>query len=430
MSSQCANCARNYDIAVRDQRGNFKFPIHDAYSVKWVRRLNKPGVLTMELPLDDCTDACEDGYKITDFDEDYRIEVWRQLTSATGGLMGKSLVGEAPFMVTRIEASRNEEGRRVLYVEAETPLGLLARRINPYSAERNASDLAPRPCDDQMKYVVANNYGPAAESYISAPDTIRNAIAPWLAIEANESAITAQYEGDAENAVVLSTLQKIAEYAQSKGENLFFDIVQISSTGQPAFEFRTYAGQRGIDRRSTVTLVEDVNIGEYKLTYNWQDTVNRAYAGSRGGTDAARLYAVSDDPNLAARLAVNPFALRESFVSSTSDDIADIQTEADVERQSKSNVFSASGVIIESGSLTYGCDFDFGDRVMVKVACQFVEVHLDGEEVELSEGAERLAISFSTDYSLYRKLGGIGQIFSELSRLRRELEQLRRIERA
>ena len=126
---------RNYTLIHRSPTGTFKHLIGDAYSVKWVLKLNKAGTLVIELPSAFCSSVVA-GYNLDEFDSDDQFILYR-----TYGAGFSEVVGSAPFHLQKLEARRKEDGKKTIYVEAATPLSFLERRIHPYHADRNRSDL-------------------------------------------------------------------------------------------------------------------------------------------------------------------------------------------------------------------------------------------------------------------------------------------------
>lgn len=422
---------RNYVLVHRSATGTYKHLISDAYSVRWILKLNKAGTLTMELPSAFCSSAVG-GYNISDFEADDQFLLYRSF----GAGLTHTVVGESPFHLIKMEARRRDDGKRTLYIEAETALGFLGRRINPYDADDGNSDFEDNTlaCDSLAKFLVINNYSAGAGSYISDPDPTRN-LSAYIQVQADIAAIApaTPYTGSAENAGVLSEIQKIADYAASQGIPMFFDMVMVSENPYK-LEFRTYASQRGIDRTQTTgginafTVVDNINVADYSLVYDWSDSLTRVYVGSSNGSGAGKGYETVTDPNLAALLAVSPFALREDYVSSNSDDSAEMRTEGNVELNARRAIFQANGLLADNLISQYGQAFGFGDKVTVFLEGLSFDAFIDTESGELSQGAEKLEIGFNTEATLKRSSGTLGTIVSGLGSIRRQVNYLKRKE--
>ncbi len=422
---------RNYVLVHRSATGTYKHLISDAYSVRWILKLNKPGTLTLEIPSAFCSSAVG-GYNISDFEADDQFIFYRSF----GAGLSHTVVGESPFHLIKVEARRRDDGKRTLYIEAETALGFLGRRINPYDADDGNSDFENNTlaCDSLAKFLVINNYLAGAGSYISDPDPNRN-LSTYIQVQADIAAIAPAppYTGSAENAGILSEIQKIADYAAGKGIPMFFDMVMVSENPY-LLEFRTYATQRGIDRTQTTgganafVVVDNVNVADYTLTFDWSDSLTRVYAGSNSGTGAGKDYEVATDPNLAALLAVSPFALREDYVSSNGEDPDEVLVEAEVELNARRALFQANGLIADNLISQYGQAFGFGDRVPVFLEGLSFDAFIDTESGTLENGQEKLEVGFSTEPTLRRSSGTLGTIVAGMGNLRKAMNLLKRRE--
>lgn len=422
---------RNYVLVHRSAIGTYKHLITDAYSVRWILKLNKPGTLTLELPSAFCSSAVG-GYNVTDFEADDQFILYR----AIGTGLTRTVVGDAPFHLAKMESRRRDDGKRTLYIEAESPLGFLGRRINPYDADDGNSDFENNvlACDSLAKFLVINNFLAGAGSYISDPDADRN-LSAYLQVQGDIGAIVPAppYTGSAENAGVLSEIQKIADYSASQGIPMFFDVVMVSENPY-LLEFRTYATQRGINRTQTTgganafVVVDNINVADYSLVYDWSDSLTRVYVGSSNGSGAGKGYETVTDPNLAALLAVSPFALREDYVSSNSDDNDEMIVEGNVELNARRSLFQANGLLADNLISQYGQAFGYGDKVTVFLEGLSFDAFIDTESGELSQGAEKLEIGFNTEATLKRSSGTLGTIVSGLGNLRRQVNYLKRKE--
>lgn len=426
-------CDRTWDIVVKNATGAIKQQIISYYSLKVSLSVNKPGTLTLELPSIYCTTTPRNAYQVSDFTCDDRVEVWLDTT----GFGNKKLFGDTAFIVTDSYSQQDDNGIRKTIIEAEAAMGILRSRINPYDADSAFSDFPATASDDAMKQIVRNNFGPTASSHAFAPgygvDSIRSAIATsgYLSVQANSTSIVNTWEGDIENANVLDTLQRIAEYSFSQNEPLFFDIVQTAPFGN--FEFRTFTGQRGVDRTITtgginaVTISPNNNtISQYELRFSCKDYITRVYAAGEG-TGAARLYRSRDAAALtAAGLANDPFLLRESFLSVNSDNATDVDKDGDAELAKFDLAVQLSGKLGETSSFIYGVNWDFGDRVTAYVEGINVDVFVDSIAVSIEGGQEQIDATFSTD--LVKRQTGVGRLFQLISNQRKLIETIYRRE--
>lgn len=418
---------REYNFILRSPLGNFKGYITGMFRADWTLNINKAGRLSMDLPGDTCTVGGSFG--IHEFGEGDRLEIYRTITGTTTG--DNTLVGETCWIVDLISSSLEANGQRMIHIEAETANGILWRRINAYNAETDQGDLLPLPCDDQMKYLVRSNFAAGAASYVAAPDPLRD-LSAYFQIQADAAAVAAVYEDKAAHKSVGSILKKISEFALGANEPLFFDVVQISQVANPFLEFRTYVGQRGADRRQGVGLGAviiqdgDGTIAEYALTYDYQKTVNRVYAGGEGKGNG-RDFLDAQVPTLAADTAASPFALREHFQNASSaEDNAELQTEADQALQEKRFHVQFTGTLGETDRFMYGREWVFGDVLSAFIEGELIDVYVIQERVELSDGRETITGSFSTDYNL--TLYGLGSHAQAIAENNRAIQDINALE--
>jgi hypothetical protein len=439
---------RHYHLTAQDGQLGPKLLLNNAYSFRWGLRLGKPGILDVVLPARGCKVNPLGDDQAYDTDQ-FKQNHWLFLTRTYGITGTRTRVGPGPFLVSSIELEKTDDGLKVIKLHAETAMSVLYRRINPYDGDDARSDFPPIFADDFAKEIVRNNFLAAASSHVNAPgyapDPLRDASGSLL-VQANVSAAAAAYEPNVENAEILRAIQAACDYSYSKGTAMFFDI--FFTGGTPAFEFRTMVTAYGVDRSvagpNLVKIHSEIDMSSYKISTDWTRASNRVYAGARGATGAARVYAVSPVPasadgiDLAATVAIDPFALREKFESSTADDLAGTQSEADSARTAANTVFSASGKLNENGRLTYGIDFDFGDKLLIVIDGGLFPGFTDSGfftgfavsevgQVDRS-GEETLEIGFSTDPLPRVAAGGVAGVLFDLSRITASLEKISRTE--
>lgn len=414
---------RRWEFIHKDPLGNFKRIITSLYSAKVSLKLNSPGLLVLELPSIYCESNPVNGYAASDFGEMDRIEVWYTIDGQ------KRLLDDTTFFVVNIQSSRDNDGKRTVVVESDSTLAITETRINPYNSEDPNSDLVDRNTSDQMKFIMRNNFSAAAASYVGNPDPMRTVLATTglLAIQA-DNAYGIAWKEDIENSAVLDALQTIAEFSFGQGFPLFFDIVYLPATG--TFEFQTFAAQRRTDRTVAgqagyfAASASNRTIADYRLEFNYRDTVNRVYAAGEG-TGAARPYVVVDEGGTAALQAeinANPWKLRETFTSVSSDDPADITNAGEAELQANKAVVIASGLLGETPAYRFGIDFDYGDKIVAVLEGNNLDVHISSLTLDLTGDKEELALGFTTEFTR-GNLQGIGKVLQEISRLKRSIRK-------
>ncbi|MEZ4614910.1 MAG: hypothetical protein R2867_05255 [Caldilineaceae bacterium] len=430
---------RNYELASRGNLGNDPARLlTSAYSIKWGLRLGKVGFIDVVLPARGCSvnPNARGSFVLEDFDQNDWIELHRSY-GATGV---RTRVGPSPFLLTSVELALQDDGLRVIKLHGETPLGVLSRRINPYDGDDPRSDFPPLTADDFMKNLVRNNFGPNASSHRNAPgyapDPLRDA-SSLLSVQANVGAAAPNYEPDVENAEVLRAIQAAADYSWDNNIALFYDVFYVG--GAIPFEFRTMTGVYGTDRSAVapgrVVLHENIDLTSFSVGFDWTGSSNNVYSGGRGQTGNARIYeespalASADYAALLATVTADPFALRETFDSSSADDTPGIQAAADTARTGANTVFRATGKAVEAGRYAYGLDYTIGDLVGVSAGGIVANAFVTSEVGSLSDkGTERLEIAFNTEPLPRASAQGVAGVLSDLSRITTTLEKLSRLE--
>lgn len=313
------------------------------------------------------------------------------------------LEGECPWFVMRLEQTRS-----ITTLMADTANTLLKRRIVTYQDTiSEANVLKIEPLDNMIKDAFRENGGVTAQtgSYtVGAPDTVRS-WQTYISVQAN----TGSWNAGASHRrrITHDLLLDVATVCAAKaadnppaGISYFFDIVQIQNDGitNPFLELRTYSGQRGADRRSTVILSEaEKTLTDSKLTLDWADSVTILYAGGPGQA-AARVFAKAQDPALPAILTTNPFYVRERFYDGRkAKDATETQGSAN-DQFSKPEIkpvreFSAA--VAESACYRYGLDYFHGDRITAHDFGQSFSVFVNTVHVHVENNHETIEIKIS-----------------------------------
>lgn len=408
----------------------------DAYDVRWTLRLNRPGTLSLQLPAQGCEFLGGRGaYAFDDFEEDDWIFLYRTVSDTPVGSAApaavRRTVGPGPYLIDNVRMRRENDGRKVLHVEAETALSVLSRRINPYDGEDARSDIASAPADDIMRELVRQNFLAVAGSYVADPDATRDASA-LIAVEAN-SGFAPNYEVKGENANVLRLVKGAADFSASQGADIFYDLFYRPGNAVP-FEFRVLNGVYGTDRTAAgpggITLRDEVDFSEYDISRSHADFKNRVYAGGRNATGAARIYETADDAGLAAAVAANPLALREQFESSNGDTNPLVLADAQRSLQVENRILQADAEIASYSRYAYDFDYRFGDRLNAVIEGQNLVVFVDVESGHLSDQGEQLDIGVSTEPTLRRSVGGglAAQVVGAVTTVEDLVERLKTLE--
>ena len=265
-------------------------------------------------------------------------------------------------------------GQKAISLECACGNDLLRRRIVD-AASGTAQASKSGAAGDVMKAIVREQMGSSA----GARD-----LAPYFATQANAGHGASVSKAFAWRNV-LPVLQELAFASVQSGTYCTFDTVYDAANNR--FEFRTYAGQRGIDRRggTPLDLVLDPDRGtidDVSVTESWDREVNYVRAGSKGEGTARVVVNFSD----IARRDRAPLARREAFV-----DARNTNTFDELYGEAISAVYAGRptqvtvGRVQETPGTIYGLDWGYGDYVRVQVEGRVQATRLEGVSVHISE---------------------------------------------
>lgn len=263
--------------------------------------------------------------------------------------------------------------------EAFDAMELLDRRIIQY-AVGTAQSLKTAPADDMLKAYVRENLGSLA---IAARQIAGFAVEPDLSLAPST---TKEAGWD----LLLPALQEVAQDSAQQAAPVFlaFDIVAASLT---SLEFRTYIGQRGMDRRPSSSTPgqrfgpQYGNVVDWEVSYNTKDEITHATAGGQGeGTDRS-----VDGYGDTARMAASPFNRREVFV-----DCRNIKDASQLQPEARSAVRAGrpravlTGQIQQTRDTLYSVHFAWGDYLSVETPYDSFDCRLDSMSITI-EGGKR-----------------------------------------
>lgn len=282
---------------------------------------------------------------------DGRIGAWR------------SINGRAPYLdgnaIYLIETLRYTATSTLIRAYHATTL--MDRRIIAYAAGSAYAQKSAAPADDQIKTFWNENAGSSISNANRDGVETQADISAYVSTQPNVSA-GASVAKAAARRKLLAVAQELCEASTTEGTYLTFEIVAPSEN---TLELRTYAGQRGVDRRassgSPVILREQAGVLENaQLEIDWHGERTFVVAGGQGeGT--ARMIATALDTT---RMGISPFGRIETFVDMANvADSASLQDDADAELRYDRPVITFTGDLIETPALTRGIHFDLGDIV-------------------------------------------------------------------
>lgn len=258
---------------------------------------------------------------------------------------------------------------------------LLKRRVIAYYAGSSYAQKTDF-LDDMMHEIVAENLGASAVLYndTGTADTARD-LTQVMDFSAGTGASAAPSDTmgfSFDN--VYETLLKIAANSTQRGTRLFFS---IERPGDTYFEFQTFGGSYGLDRRGGKAFgSKHKNMRDTSLTYDNTEEVNYLYVLGRGDRAERKIETVSNETNL------NASPLNRMEASYNASNAGDTSLASlgyrQLEKYKPLRLFKGD-LISQEGSY-YGVDWDLGDLLDIEEGGEEFEAMITGVEFEFKEG--------------------------------------------
>lgn len=311
---------------------------------------------------------------------DFIISVLRSLD---GGQ--PTLLHDQNYLIRRVQFSSSSR-ERLIQITAVDWNDLLRRRIIAYyagSAQTTKTALA----DDMMKAIVREALGAGASDY--AGNTARALLASRFTIEPDLSLAPSLTKSFAWREPLLEVLRDLADASTTAGTWLGFDVV--GGVGVPP-QFRTFIGQRGIDRRDQMPALseETGSLANPVLTYDWMDEKTAIYAGGRG-EQAGRIVQTAID---ATRIGESYWGRNEAFVYATQGETAAATlSEAQAKLEAGRPRLTFEAQFTDSQGIQYGRDVGFGDQVYASAFGRTFSCRINAVDLQVdSAGTEQVGI--------------------------------------
>lgn len=340
--------------------------ITDYRSLAYTRRVNAPGVLRFEL--------AGNHKALADLEHNGQVIVYRRN-------VGLGLPWTADFWGLFRGQVRRFTDHDVFKATCPGIMTMLGWRIVAWPAgttSRSAFD--DKRAETVLKTLVAYNAGADATA---ANGRIRDGVIPGIGVEANGGrgnlvAVGCAYVN------LLETLQKVA--AIGGGD---FDLVK---TGAAAWEFRWYAGQRGVDRSNNLLFaLERGNMAEPEYRFDRTEEATVAIAAGQG-EGADREVVVRTGPDFAADNDVEIFA-----------DARHVETAAGAESAGDSRLEEVRARqqfgyrVLQTPGCAYGVHYGLGDLVRAQYGLVNVTQKIIGVTIGLDrDGAETIDVEMQT----------------------------------
>jgi hypothetical protein len=354
----------SYKAVIRNPGGHFisEYPI---ISMRLALALNSPGAATIIIEGDMPSHVLPDGTQ---------VEVWRRIFNYD------HLMGQTRFILN--EATYIWEGRPRWELSCEGATSILGRRIVGYKRETIFSDkiadnVNTAPADDLMKAFVRENMGTLAT------DTTRN-LNPHLSVEADKSeGVIVEIQAAWRN--LLTVLKELANNSANQGTSIYFT---VRAAGENLV-FQTSVDYLGVDLSDRIVFsTQSGNIQNARLRYKYNEETNMTYVG--GYDEGARRLIVEV---VGERATASVFSRRESFVDAR--DFDDPPYLASIGRSiigASAPKVEVEAEAIDTNTVRFGRDYDFGDKVRVQVGNLSVDCLVSPVDVTYEDGVERKTI--------------------------------------
>lgn len=312
--------------------------------------------------------------------EDGRIGVWRSINGRAPALDNGAI-----YQIRYLDF-----GPTSIFVRAYHATNLLGRRIIAYSAGSSYSTKAAAAADDLIKaYVDQNMLSGIVGADRDGVETYAD-VSAYLGMQANLSqGASIAKSGARRNLLDICT--DLAQASTTAGTYLTFEIY---ATSESTLELRTYATQRGVDRRAgtanpVILSALRGNLTDAHLVIDYTNAATFVVAGGQG-EETARLIGTAFD---ATRAANSPFGRIERFR-----DASNVNTQAQIDDEADTQLWAGrplvlfTGELVETPALTRGIDFDLGDIVTAESSTgQQFDVRLDVIRETITQSGRRMA---------------------------------------
>ncbi len=355
-----------YRLDIHTAAGVKVAEVTDFWSLGYQRRVNAPGLLTFGL--------AGNHRALADLEHNGQLIVYRR-NPALG----------LPWTPDFWGLFRGQRRRFTDHdaFEATCPgiLTMLGWRIVAWPAGTlNRSLFENKRAETVLKTLVAYNTGADATA---ANGRIRDGVIPGIGVEANGGGGNLVAVGCA-YANLLETLQKVAGIGGGD-----FDLIK---TGAAAWEFRWYAGQRGVDRTAELLFaLERGNMAEPEYAFDRTEEATVAIAAGQGEGDS-REVAVRTGPDYAADNDIEVFAdARHCETTAGAESAGDAKLQETRARQ------QFGYRVVQTPGCAYGVHYGLGDLVRGQYGTVNVLQKIVGVTISLDrDGAEKIDMEMTT----------------------------------
>lgn len=311
--------------------------------------------------------------------EDSRIGVWRAINGRP-----PYLDNGAVYQIRYIDY-----GPSSIFIRAYHATNIIDRRIIAYAAGSTYSTKAADFADDLIKEFVNQNM---LAGIVGAD---RDGVETYADVSAylTKAADLSQGSSIAKSGSRRNLLDVCTDLAQASTTAGTYLTFEVYAPTESTFELRTYAVQRGVDRRvgtANPVILSSLrgNLTDAHLVIDYTEAANFIVAGGQGEEDA-RLIGTAFD---SVRASVSPFGRRERFRDATNvASQAAVDDEADSSLRAARPLILFTGELVETPALTRGIDFDLGDMVTAEQGAMQYDVRLDLIRETINASGRRIA---------------------------------------
>jgi hypothetical protein len=358
-----------YQIELCDSSGVQLIPRLDHYvSFVCSREKNNVGACKLVMP-DQTTEQAAHSTTNVSWDK-FKIDgIIRLMCSTNGGPM--KAADETVYFIRKRERDLNAQGQTMtMTISGEDTITLLNRQTSTDAPDSTSVDKAAAAADDMLKGIFYQQFG------VGLGWSSRVSIAPNLSLGAS---LPKKFP----NTIILRAMQEIAQASTQAGTYLAFDMYSDGSS----IQFRTYTGQRGVDRRSSTgnSLLIGPEAGNV-LSAHWEEDYTGVGTYFIAGTQV-----VSD----ATLEGLGPFhrivrRVSTSSANTTAQMLADAQ--AGLRAARPKNLFICE--MIDTPGCQYDVHYSYGDFVTCQFQGQNYDCHLDAVTRTVQNGMAKITAIF------------------------------------
>lgn len=336
--------------------------ISNAARIQWTTRLNGYGKLQLVYDRNDFDPA--------HYSVDRRVDLWRQGSDGVSRLIDS-------YYLRAMRRSISKAGDEQVVLTGLGRNSLLAGRIVDAAAGSTGA-IKTGTIDDLMKAFVRENMGALAAA-------ARDWSANGFTVQADLSLGTSVTKS-APRHKLLSVLQSLAEESVNLNDPTLFDLCWVTRT---SMEFRTFQGQRGVDRRGRMTpfSLRRGTLTAAVLDDDATDEATYVYVAGQGQEELRTVVEVSD----AGRIGISPWGRREALADArhcrTGAALTDYADGA-LEERARQRRFQA--VLEDRPGARFQVEWNLGDLVEAEYGDEIYECEISAVTGSFGSDGERI----------------------------------------